>query len=37
MAAAPGPDRQLVPVGALAMLGYGVMPYRPRSAKEPTP
>jgi hypothetical protein len=35
-AAAPGIDRQLVPVGASAMLGYGLMPYRPRSAKEPT-
>src|SRR5215213_246829 len=31
--AAPGIDRQLVPVGASAMLGYGLMPYRPRSAK----
>jgi hypothetical protein len=35
-AAAPGIDRQLVPVGASAMLGYGLMPYRPRSAQEPT-
>ena len=35
-AAAPGIDRQLVPVGASAMLGYGLMPYRPRSATEPT-
>jgi hypothetical protein len=35
-AAAPSIDRQLVPVGASAMLGYGLMPYRPRSAKEPT-
>jgi hypothetical protein len=35
-AAAPGIDRQLVPVGATAMLGYGLMPYRPRSAKETT-
>ena len=34
-AAAPGIDRQLVPVGASAMLGYGLMPYRPRSAQEP--
>jgi len=36
MAAAPGIDRQLVPVGGSAMLGYGLMPYRPRSAKETT-
>ena len=36
MAAAPGIDRQLVPVGAGRMLGYGLMPYRPRSAKETT-
>jgi len=36
MAAAPGIDRQLVPVGSGAMLGYGLMPYRPRSAKETT-
>jgi len=35
-AAAPGIDRQLVPVGSSAMLGYGLMPYRPRSAKETT-
>ena len=35
-AAAPGIDRQLVPVGAGAMLGYGLMPYRPRSAKATT-
>ena len=35
-AAAPGIDRQLVPVGAGAMLGYGLMPYRPRSAKVTT-
>jgi hypothetical protein len=35
-AAAPGIDRQLVPVGSSAMLGYGLMPYRPRSAKEVT-
>ncbi|MFD2093593.1 DUF1801 domain-containing protein [Blastococcus deserti] len=34
-AAAPGIDRQLVPMGSSAMLGYGLMPYRPRSAKEP--
>jgi Domain of unknown function (DU1801) len=36
MAAAPGIDRQLVPAGSTAMLGYGLMPYRPRSAKETT-
>lgn len=36
MAAAPGIDRQLVPVGSSAMLGYGLMPYRPRSAKTTT-
>jgi hypothetical protein len=35
-AAAPGIDRQLVPVGAGSMLGYGLMPYRPRSARETT-
>ncbi len=35
-AAAPGIDRQLVPVGSSAMLGYGLMPYRPRSARETT-
>jgi hypothetical protein len=35
-AAAPGIDRQLVPVGATAMLGHGLMPYRPRSAKVTT-
>ncbi|MGX5657206.1 DUF1801 domain-containing protein [Geodermatophilus nigrescens] len=34
--AAPGLDRQLVPVGAGSMLGYGLMPYRPRSAREAT-
>jgi hypothetical protein len=33
MAAAPGIDRQLVPAGGGRMLGYGLMPYRPRSAK----
>jgi len=33
-AAAPGIDRQLVPVGSGQMLGYGLMPYKPRSAKE---
>ena len=36
MAAAPGIDRQLVPAGSGQMLGYGLMPYRPRSAKETT-
>ena len=36
MAAAPGIDRQLVPVGSSAMLGYGLMPYKPKSAKEAT-
>jgi hypothetical protein len=36
MAAAPQIDRQLVPVGSQRMLGYGLMPYRPRSAKETT-
>ena len=36
MAAAPGIDRQLVPTGSTAMLGYGLMPYRPKSAKETT-
>jgi hypothetical protein len=34
--AAPGLDRQLVPVGSGQMLGYGLMPYRPRSARETT-
>jgi hypothetical protein len=36
MAAAPGIDRQLFPVGSGAMLGYGLMPYKPKSAKETT-
>jgi len=36
VAAAPGIDRQLVPVGAGQMLGYGLMPYRPTSARETT-
>jgi hypothetical protein len=36
MAVAPGIDRQLVPVGSGRMLGYGLMPYRPRSAKVTT-
>jgi hypothetical protein len=35
-AAAPGIDRTLVPAGSGQMLGYGLMPYRPRSAKETT-
>lgn len=35
-AAAPGIDRGLVPLGSSAMLGYGLMPYQPKSAKEPT-
>jgi hypothetical protein len=35
-AAAPGIDRQLVPAGSQQMLGYGLMPYRPKSAKETT-
>ena len=34
--AAPGIDRQLVPLGSGAMLGYGLMPYRPKSAKVTT-
>ena len=34
--AAPGIDRSLVPAGAGQMLGYGLMPYRPRSARETT-
>ncbi len=39
MAAAPGIDRQLVPMGPMGssrMLGYGLMPYRPRSARTTT-
>jgi hypothetical protein len=35
-AAAPGIDRQLVPAGSTTMLGYGLMPYRPRSATQET-
>ena len=35
-AAAPGVDRQLVGAGSGRMLGYGLMPYRPRSAKVAT-
>ncbi len=34
--AAPGLDRQLVAAGSAQMLGYGLMPYRPRSATETT-
>ncbi|WP_369130763.1 DUF1801 domain-containing protein [Modestobacter roseus] len=34
--AAPGIDRQLVPMGRAQVLGYGLMPYRPRSAEETT-
>jgi hypothetical protein len=36
MAAAPGIDRQLVGSMGSRMLGYGLMPYKPRSAKEET-
>jgi hypothetical protein len=36
MAAAPGIDRQLVPVGSGRMLGYHLIQYRPRSAKTTT-
>lgn len=36
VAAVPGIDRQLVPVGSGAALGYGLMPYRPRSARQTT-
>ena len=36
MAAAPGIDRQVVPMGSGAVLGYGMMPYRPKSARETT-
>lgn len=36
MAAAPGIDRQLVGSMGSRMLGYGLMPYRPKSAKETT-
>jgi hypothetical protein len=36
-AAAPGIDRQLVSAGpANRMLGYGLMPYKPKSAKKAT-
>ncbi len=34
--AAPGLDRRLVAAGSGQVLGYGLMPYRPRSAKETT-
>jgi Domain of unknown function (DU1801) len=34
--AAPALDRELVPAGTGQVLGYGLMPYRPRSAKETT-
>jgi hypothetical protein len=36
MAAAPGIDRQLVGSMGSQMLGYGLMPYKPRSARETT-
>ena len=36
MAAAPGIDRQLVGGMGSRMLGYGLMPYKPKSAKEST-
>ncbi len=36
MAAAPGIDRQLVGSMGSRMLGYGLMPYKPKSAKEST-
>jgi hypothetical protein len=36
MAAAPGIDRQLVGGMGARMLGYGLMPYKPKSAKETT-
>jgi hypothetical protein len=36
MAAAPGVNRQLVPAGSGAMLGYRLMPYRPKSARVTT-
>jgi Domain of unknown function (DU1801) len=36
VAAAPGIDRQLVKAGSMRMLGYGLMPYKPKSAKEAT-
>jgi hypothetical protein len=36
MAAVPGIDRRLVPAGSTTMLGYGLMPYKPKSAKTAT-
>jgi hypothetical protein len=36
MAAVRGIDRQLVPTGSTQMLGYGLRPYRPRSATTAT-
>ena len=36
MAAVPGIDRQLVPAGSQSMLGYGLMHYKPKSAKVAT-
>ena len=36
MAAAPGIDRSLVPAGSGQVLGYGLLPYKPRSAKQAT-
>jgi hypothetical protein len=36
MEAAPDIDRQLVPMGSGVMLGYGLMPYRPKSARQTT-
>ena len=36
MAAAPGIDRQLVPAGSGQVLGYGLRPYKPRSARQET-
>ncbi|SEP06481.1 DUF1801 domain-containing protein [Trujillonella endophytica] len=35
-AAVPGIDRELVAAGSGQMLGYGLMPYKPRSAKVAT-
>jgi hypothetical protein len=35
-AAAPEIDRQLVPAGSGRMIGYGLLPYRPRSATDTT-
>ncbi|SDC58761.1 protein of unknown function (DU1801) [Geodermatophilus telluris] len=34
--AAPGLDRELVASGSSTLLGYGLLPYRPRSARETT-